>query len=90
MKIDYSKIEKYLVDPDNKARWTKLLQEISSIKEEHGALNTKLQKHRVDVKKDVTRLNSSELTKCFVKHHKLVKSYKQALDATIGTEKQLQ
>ena len=46
-------------------------------------LNTRLQKHRVDVKSYVTRLKSSELTNCFIRHHKLVKSYKEALDATI-------
>ena len=84
MMMEYSKIRKHLVDPDDKARWDKLLQEISSIKEVHGVLNTKLQKRRVDVKSDVTRLKSSELTNCFIKHHNLVKSYKEALDATIG------
>ena len=87
MKIDYSKTEKHLVDPNDKARRDKRLQEISSINEEHGALNTKPKKHRMDVKSDVTRVKSSELTNCFIKHHKLVKSSKEALNATIGSLK---
>ena len=86
MKIDYSKKEEHSVDPDDKARRDKTAS--GDFFNQRRAWSTQQKvteaQSRVDVRSDVTRLKSIELTNYFIKRHKLVKCYKEALDATIS------